>query len=291
MSVNEEALYFPSHGRRLFGFLHVPGTGSFPRTESTRPPAASENVPALSLVVCHPFGDEKKCSHRALAETARALAGAGVAVLRFDFTGCGDSGGDFRDATVTKWKEDVHSALDLLAERIGGGTRGLFGLRLGASIAALVAAERSDVQRLILWEPIPNGTRAFEADLRRKLIKQMMTDGTRGSRKEMMERLERGESEIDLDGFPIGGTLYRELRQVDLLGEDHPFRGEVLVVQISFNTRVGADAQRLYDSYSDAGADATLVPVAASPLWNRLELVDSRPLIKPTLEWLRARTA
>ena len=266
----EQALTFGSPDRRLFGFLHLP--------DDCR----------AGVVFCHPFGDEKKCSHRAMAETARALAAEGVAVLRFDMTGCGDSESDFRQASVTRWREDIAAAVRLLRDRARANFVGLLGLRLGASIGALCATESEDMAFAAMWEPIIDGRAAFEADLRRKLIKQMMTDGhSSDSRKELVAKLERGEIEVDLDGYPITGLLYRELCAIDLLHQETPFAGPLLLMQISFTERLDSQIGKLADFYRKAGADVTLEPVVAPPLWNRLELAESAPLIEPTREWLR----
>lgn len=45
------------------------------------------------------------------------LAGAGIAVLRFDFTGLGHSGGEFENTSFTSNVEDLLRAADALAAR------------------------------------------------------------------------------------------------------------------------------------------------------------------------------
>lgn len=75
-----------------------------------------------------------------LTRLSRALAREGWQVLRFDFTGIGESEGDFADKTVTRNVEDLVRAAAWLRER----TRGplcLFGHSLGGA-AVLLAAHR-----------------------------------------------------------------------------------------------------------------------------------------------------
>jgi hypothetical protein len=55
------------------------------------------------LIICAAFGREHIRSQRAVAHLARSLAGRGYHVLRFDFSGCGDSSGDLADARVRNW--------------------------------------------------------------------------------------------------------------------------------------------------------------------------------------------
>ena len=57
---------------------------------------------------------------RAAVAISRALAGHGLACLRFDFTGLGDSGGEFGDAGFESDVADVVAAAKALGERYPG---------------------------------------------------------------------------------------------------------------------------------------------------------------------------
>lgn len=138
-----EPYFFGKPGHSLFGVFHAPG------------------VPArdLGVVLCPPAGQESIRAHRAFLQLARRLASAGVAVLRFDYFGCGDSEGDFEDARLADWLGDVATAVEELREGADVERVCLVGLRLGASLAALAAAESGDVDSLVLWEPVVEGGR------------------------------------------------------------------------------------------------------------------------------------
>lgn len=71
---------------------------------------------------------------------SRALAERGLAVLRFDFTGLGESGGEFAEATFSSNVEDLVLAAGHLAETYGAPSL-LLGHSLGGA-AALAAAPR-----------------------------------------------------------------------------------------------------------------------------------------------------
>src|SRR4051812_19656384 len=90
------------------------------------------------VVLCNPIGDDLVRAHRTLRHLAERLAEAGFPVLRFDFHGTGDSGGDERDpARVATWQGDVARAIDELVSRSGAQEIALVGLRMGATIAAV----------------------------------------------------------------------------------------------------------------------------------------------------------
>jgi uncharacterized OsmC-like protein/fermentation-respiration switch protein FrsA (DUF1100 family) len=76
----------------------------------------------------------------AAARIARALASVGIGVLRFDFTGLGDSEGSFADASFSLNVQDLVSAADAM-EAAGMPPRLLIGHSLGGS-AMLAAAGR-----------------------------------------------------------------------------------------------------------------------------------------------------
>lgn len=69
---------------------------------------------------------------------ARALADRGVAVLRFDFTGVGESAGDFAQTTLATNRDDLLAAAAWLAERHQA-PRLLLGHSLGGAAALLTA--------------------------------------------------------------------------------------------------------------------------------------------------------
>ncbi len=81
------------------------------------------------------------CSKDILAarEIARALAKEGIAVLRFDFTGLGNSEGEFANTNFTSNIADLIAAAQALSERVAPPTL-LIGHSLGG--AAVIAAAR-----------------------------------------------------------------------------------------------------------------------------------------------------
>jgi pimeloyl-ACP methyl ester carboxylesterase len=115
------------------------------------------------VVVCNPLGDDDVRAHRVLRHLAERLQHAGFPVLRFDFDGTGDSSGEERDPDrVATWLDDIGRAIGELRARGAVDRVCLAGLRLGATLALVAAAERGDVDRLILWSPYVDGA-AFVA--------------------------------------------------------------------------------------------------------------------------------
>ncbi|MGH7437650.1 MAG: alpha/beta fold hydrolase [Polyangiaceae bacterium] len=112
----------------------------------------------LGLVICNPFGFEAVCAHRSLRHFAQAAAEAGFPALRFDYDGTGDSAGDDRDPDrLFAWVASVRHAIEALPRLAGIERVVVMGVRLGAMIAALAAAEQGDVHGLIAIAPVVAG--------------------------------------------------------------------------------------------------------------------------------------
>lgn len=111
-----------------------------------------EGSPAITAVVCHPhplYGGtlHNKVTHR-VASTLRDL---GAATLRFNFRGVGRSEG-WHDQGVGEL-EDARAAWRYARQRWPGARRWLAGFSFGSWIAARLASEESDVERLLLVAP------------------------------------------------------------------------------------------------------------------------------------------
>jgi uncharacterized protein len=125
-SWTEEALCFDCDGDPLLGIV-------------TRPRA-----PCRAAVVIVVGGPQYRAgSHRQFVQLARALAAEGLAVLRFDVRGMGDSGGEARD--FESLTDDIGSAIDALLRTLPTLERvALWGLCDGASAALLYLHARPD---------------------------------------------------------------------------------------------------------------------------------------------------
>jgi exosortase A-associated hydrolase 2 len=251
-----EWVSFDSGGRRLLGILHEP-----------------TNAPRGAFVFCAPFAEEEKCSHRVLFDAAQSLAQAGFIVLRFHYRGCGDSEGEFEEFTLGDWRQDVHAALDFLSDRA---PLSLLGLRLGATLAAQVAEERDDVQRLILWEPILNGRSYVSQNLLRKRLRAALTNtsDTQEARRETQDG-------ADFDGYLITSRLQTDLNALDLHAAPLRFRGRVLILQIGAGAQTARFA-KLQNAYADCDATAIVSP----PLWNLLDNMRGDAVVEATRRWL-----
>ncbi len=140
-------IYFRNEDKYLFGCHHLPSI----KTKSRG-----------AVVLCPGCGDEYYYSHRTLRQLASQLARAGFHVLRFDYFGTGDSEGDDESATMVQWRVDVGSAIDEIKRLSRSDRASVIGIRLGATLAGQVSLERSDIDNLVLWNPLLTGADLLE---------------------------------------------------------------------------------------------------------------------------------
>jgi pimeloyl-ACP methyl ester carboxylesterase len=151
---------------------------------------------------------------QALADWAQA---SGRAYLRFDYFGHGESGGDFREGTITRWRADALAVLDELIE----GDAVLVGSSMGGWIACLVAMVRSErVKAMVLVAPAP--------DFTEKLMEpEIPPEGRRALREEgvWLRPSEYG------DPYPITAALLEDGARWSILPGPVPIEAPVRILQ------------------------------------------------------------
>ncbi len=174
--------------------------------------------PALSLargvVLCNPFGQEAIRAHRFYRALGLRLAEAGLDVLRFDYYGSGDSGGNDGEFDLDGAVLDTIAAAGLLRRHSGAQDISFIGLRLGASIAWLASRQLpAGSTRLVLIEPVTDGV-AYLESLRAahaRTLRQIF--GSRWSLDASLRELHLPSNASEALGFIIGDGLRRQISE------------------------------------------------------------------------------
>jgi uncharacterized protein len=207
-------LYFGSSERRLFGLY-----------ESARSP--SRNVRAV--LFCHAWGTEYINSYRAVRFAASRLVAAGFCTLRFDYYGSGDSEGESPEANLSGLEADIETAMDELRELSQARLVALFGIRLGATLAARVAARAPGaVSRLVLWDPIVVGATYLEELSVRAPLRGASSEPGRVD---------------ELDGLRVSPAFASELNAIDLVRTPPVLPEGTVVVNTVSHRRPAGSAQ------------------------------------------------
>jgi len=219
--------------------------------------------------MCHPLGEEKLWAHRVFVSFARDLAAAGFAVLRFDFRGEGDSDRQFEKADLETRIQDTCLAVDTVRELNPSIKEiALVGLRLGASVAAATAARRSDISRLVLWEPVVDGAAYMQTVLRANLMFQMaLHRKVVESRETLVARLTKGET-VNVEGYELAEPLFRQVSQFRLADVLPGFAGATFIAQINQGeTPLKPELAEL----AETNARCRVEPIQEEPFWREIK--------------------
>ena len=267
--MSETPFFFDGTSAPLFGIYHEP-----------------EAAARTPFVFCHPFAEEKLWSHRVFVSFARILARSGHPVLRFDYMGNGDSGGDFAGSSLTTVLDDVQSAMAEVRRRASTDRINLLGLRLGASVASLAAEAATNIDRLVLWAPIVDGHAYMQELLRVNVTTQMAAfKEIREDRDALVAAMKQGRT-VNIDGYDLAYPLFSQVSALTL-SEAKTFAGPCLIAHVDRQLdRPAPGLQRLAGAYPAA----TWATAEEEPFWKEIPRFyqEAPNLFSVTLAWLGA---
>ena len=261
------AFFLPAEPGHRFCLYHQPLNGGAKR----------------GIVYVHPFCEEMNKARRMAALQSRRLAAAGYAVLQIDLFGCGDSSGDFADARWEIWKQDLRVALGWLRSHVDG-PLGIWGLRLGATLAADVARDPAmGIENLLLWQPVSNGEQYLTQFLRLRLAAEMLAEGAAQTGvRELREMLARG-TPLEIAGYDLHPELAAEiegLRLADLVPAVK--RVHYLEVTAQAEPKLAPASQRALEAWRMKGLEVRAAAVTGEPFWSTIEVTECEALLAAT---------
>jgi exosortase A-associated hydrolase 2 len=242
----------------------------------------AECPPTGGVLYLHPFAEEMHKSRRMAAVQTRAFADRGFAVLQVDLTGCGDSAGDFGDASWQAWRDDVALAHAWLVNRVEQPVT-LWGLRTGATLAVDMARTLPNIKNFLLWQPVASGDLFLNQFLRIKLASEMLADGqAQSGTKTLRAQLESGQN-VEVGGYMLGSAMAKELGLVKLADMPPPCPVSWLEVGASASDKVMPASQRIADSWRAQGVTVTTQTVVGDAFWVTQEITECPALLQVTV--------
>lgn len=266
----ESKIKIDEDGRGLVGILNLP-----------------DNVETPPVVLMlHGFTGQKNefpiaSTERGLfAYAAERLAEKGIASLRIDFHGSGESAGAWEDTTFSGQIKDAVSAFDYLQALSGIDTTkvGILGYSQGGLVGGHLAALRPEASAVVLWAPVTNPVSTYG-----KIMGADTVDKALAGPDDAVITVKLswgGETKLK-------GTFFKELALMTPIGAIGRYPGPLRVVVGARETIVTpqpAAGQILLD-YHNGPED--LVVIDSDHDWNAgttTETVDA-VLIPKTIEW------
>jgi alpha/beta superfamily hydrolase len=181
-------------GNRIFGIFELPeGGDSFP-----------------VVVMLHGFTGEHIVSTFKYPRLSRKLVKRGIATVRFDFRGAGDSEGEFCDMSPLTELRDALEIVSLVREKSWfNGKLALIGYSMGGMVASLLAGREREFDAVLLWSPV-------------------IMNGEFFSREEYS--FSRDEKYKDILGLKLGPGFQRDGLSVDASAELENYHGPLMII-------------------------------------------------------------
>lgn len=209
----ENLIHFPSGNHTIAATLTLP--------DNVRNPPA--------ILILHGFtGDrdgQKTPYFREgyLRYASQRWAEAGIASLRIDFMGSGDSSGDYADTTLESQIEEAREALNYLKNtgQVNGRKISLLGHSQGGIVASAVAASPPfPLASVVLWNPGINPPAAYTAIFGEKVFNEGLHKGN------TVYAAKRREDNFIV---PLRGQFFESLYRITPAAEISRYRGPLLL--------------------------------------------------------------
>ena len=257
MKLIESLVEFPNaRGKLLRGMIH-------------RPAGASARRKAPAVIFFHGFTGDRMESHWIFIKCARTLAGEGIASLRFDFYGSGESEGTFYEATLQSEIADARAAVRFIERQKGidPGRLGLCGLSLGGCVAACVA-QRARARALVLWSAV-----AHPAILEKLSMK-------------LGNPSPNHPGAFEYDAREISARFLKDAARVDPLGAISRFRAPTLILHPGKDTAV--PRSHAQDFLQASGAEIKQMVIIPGADHTFTSIAWESEVIGRTVDWFRA---
>lgn len=249
-----------------------------PLTAFYRPPSAGVPVRGDILVV-PPFAEEMNRCRSMVAMQAQSLADLGYGTLALDLRGTGDSAGEFEEGDWDGWRADLQCGVDWLRQQ-GHGCRALWGVRLGALMAAEMAAADPAIDCLLLWVPVVAGKTYWTQFLRIRIAAEMADPDGVKSTEELRQRSKQG-AVVEVSGYPVGAALAQRLDTLAM-----PDGGRLAGKRVAW-FEVNADAQaampranaKVIEDWRAKGVNLVAEQVPGPAFWQVHERAEAPALI------------
>jgi uncharacterized protein len=202
---------------------------------------------------------------------SRLLEADGIASVRVDLSGHGESDGDFFDVTITGEIAETRSVVRAVRamDFADPGRIGLVGMSMGGVVAGIVAAEEPGIRALCLWSPA--AVAPFE-------IGSGYLKG-RGLAAEIEEK-----GYFDADGHRMSQALVDDIAGLDVYGRSAGYPGPVRIIHGDEDDIAPVEYARRYLDHYQGNAELEVV-AGADHAWGSVP--HRTRLHRSTLDFLR----
>ncbi|GIQ69530.1 alpha/beta fold hydrolase [Xylanibacillus composti] len=184
-----------------------------------------------AVVICHGFVGSRIGVNRLFVKTARALASRGYLVARFDYSGCGESEGEYGSSRFEDFVSQTRHVLDYVCDMDCVDIRRitLLGHSLGGAIALFTAVQDRRVSKLALWSAVGHPFRDIVQITGIETYDHAVKEG-----------------EADYLGYSFQGRFFASLSEHQPFKIANQFQGDVLLIHGTSDEVIPTDYAFLY---------------------------------------------
>lgn len=254
---HEQHINWAVNDKILSGTLHIPENNGLKRP---------------GIVLCHGFGGNKIGLHRIFVKAARCFCAAGYYVLRFDFSGCGESEGEHRDITIDTQVKETLSAVRYLKNipMVSQENVFLVGLSMGGAVAALAAPHVNHLKGLVMWAPVAKMYEDIHGLVGNEICEKVWTEGT-----------------ADYMGFELGEPFLSSLQKNHPLETIKTYDGPALIIHGTADVEISHINTDLYKEARQHTPCPTNIHLVKDADHTFSGLSWENEVFQITLHWLR----
>ncbi|WP_236558954.1 alpha/beta hydrolase [Chlamydia sp. 17-3921] len=201
-----------------FGVLHTP---------------KYSKAPHPLVIILHGLASDKTGTNRSHVHLAEILSKSGIASLRIDLPGHGDSDRHLQDFSLEDYKASVREIINYALEQpyVDNKNIAIFGSSLGGTLALLNIAAMPQIKSLALWAPTILGSLWLQETLN-----------------QLQPIISSTNEEILYAGFPINKAFCSQFLDLNILEEINLFSStlSILYMQGLQDTLVSPQHQKLF---------------------------------------------
>lgn len=228
------------------------------------------------VIICHGFVGNRIGVNRLFVKAAREFSSHGLAVLRFDYEGCGESPGEYGSYEFGRFIQQTKDVIDY-GTNIPGVDKDhiiLLGHSLGGAVAALTASEDKRIKKLMMWAAVGHPFHDIV-----QIIGQSEYDRTKIV------------PYIDHEGYGLTNHFLSSLQRYSPLEQCKTFHGDVFLAHGTNDEVIPSDYCALYQHAFKRGSSKSVVkewiPGADHTFSS---LAGSEALYMHSLQWLLKNT-
>lgn len=227
---------------------------------------------AASVLFLPPFAEELNKCRAMMALAARTLAAAGLQVLLVDLSGTGDSAGEFAEARIDTWQDDLAGVI-AWADADGAPVTDVIGVRFGALLLPGLIPSLPRLRRIVLWQPVASGQLQLSQFLRLRVAASLMGGGDRDSGASLMAELRSGRT-LEVAGYELSPALATGLESLDLgtLVVPEGARLHWFEVSPAADSGLSRSAIQQLERWTAGGAQAAGEICPGDTFWNTVEI-------------------